>query len=1041
MASKPCGYRSGPRKPKFGCPASPRTLQATRRSAQFSVGLWLLVAISTQVAFAQERVVLPAGQGNPFGGQGLRIQMSPQGAIQVPNVQPVQQPDAAQPKPGGPAQVPGQQPEKAPTEKGKEAASKDADVITRPEKPPVPPDPREFERAEVDPEGMVQLQFHGQSWPDILQWLAHISSMSLDWQELPRGYVNLRTHRPYSVEEIQDLINRHLLARGYTILFHGEFMTVVKCENLDASLVPRITPDQLAERMPHEFVRTTFPLQWMVAERAAEELKSMTSKNGKLSALAGTNQLDAVDTVANLRQLARVLDVGQPQSSGGQQIREFPLRFARAAEVGEQLEKFMGLQGSTNNRSAGRMTPQQMQMAQQQAMMQMQMAQQQRQGNRAAVRRTAPAEVKVVVNERMNSVLALAPPDKMAIIAEAIRMLDVPSGGTDSLQSLLSRTQVYRLAQLDPNMLVEALQEMGNLDPRTQLHADEQNRALIVHGPLADQMVIKATLERLDGSSRSLHVIPLRNLRADEVAGTIEYLMGQPRESNRRQSMVFGMFGFPMGRSNRNNDSDQFKVDADLTQNRLILRANDLELEEVKKLLEKLGELPARNADGTYSRVLESPFEESELRGFLERLRSGASPLREPASQSEADPSDLESRNPLPSDTSIRAQSPGGGIQSSTPADGGSQSHEWTHWVAAAAQQPRSDPVRASDDGSTQDSVDPTEWLRRMGVSIEKDPLGRTVIRARDIESLNLLERMIQELQPANPGYKVFTLKNAPAGWVRLNLEDFFEEEEEESPSDRLARIFSGMPSSSGDEARRLSKRKPIKFISDIDTNTILVQNADPEQLKVIAELIELYDVPEPVSTQSKRFTRLIRIQHSKANVVAATVKDAFKDLLSSNDSAFQNNQRNQQNEQSRSQTTAGQTFIAGFGIGASDNEQKPEERTGAKFKGKLSIGVDELSNSLLVSAEGEPLLELVSQMIESLDQAAIPMGDMQVVTLRPGMAPDALYQALSRFLDAKESKPTGGQNPTAGPRQQPPANGTPARPPQTPSIQPAAGQ
>ena len=94
-------------------------------------------------------------------------------------------------------------------------------------------------------------------------------------------------------------------------------------------------------------------------------------------------------------------------------------------------------------------------------------------------------------------------------------------------------------------------------------------------------------------------------------------------------------------------------------------------------------------------------------------------------------------------------------------------------------------------------------------------------------------------------------------------------------------------PSSSEGDSRRLSKRRPLRFISDIDTNTILVQGADPDQLKTIEELIELYDVPEPVNSQKARVTKLFTIKYSKASTVATVIKDAYRDLLSTNDRAL----------------------------------------------------------------------------------------------------------------------------------------------------------
>src|SRR4029079_6561878 len=166
------------------------------------------------------------------------------------------------------------------------------------------------------------------------------------------------------------LINRHLFARGFTILQNGEVLSVVNIKKLDAGMVPRVAPDDLAKRSSYDIVKVSFPLDWMVAEEAAEELKPMISPNGKLTALKSTNRLEVMDAVINLRDVYKVLK--EEQSCAGQErlVREFPLQHARASDAVEQLNDLLGL--DAKKAPKGPITPEQMQMQQQQAMMRMQ---------------------------------------------------------------------------------------------------------------------------------------------------------------------------------------------------------------------------------------------------------------------------------------------------------------------------------------------------------------------------------------------------------------------------------------------------------------------------------------------------------------------------------------------------------------------------------------------------------------------------------------------------------------------------------------------
>ncbi len=62
-----------------------------------------------------------------------------------------------------------------------------------------------------------------------MRWLADVSNLSLDWQELPGDYLNLATQRPITLEETRDLINRPLaLARGFTLLESEGILSVAR---------------------------------------------------------------------------------------------------------------------------------------------------------------------------------------------------------------------------------------------------------------------------------------------------------------------------------------------------------------------------------------------------------------------------------------------------------------------------------------------------------------------------------------------------------------------------------------------------------------------------------------------------------------------------------------------------------------------------------------------------------------------------------------------------------------------------------------------
>jgi hypothetical protein len=152
--------------------------------------------------------------------------------------------------------------------------------------------------------------------------------------------------------------------------------------------------------------------------------------------------------------------------------------------------------------------------------------------------------------------------------------------------------------------------------------------------------------------------------------------------------------------------------------------------------------------------------------------------------------------------------------------------------------------------------------------------------------------------------------------------------------------------------------------------------------------------VPEPVNKRKTRFTKLVSIAYGKADQIAETIKDAYRDLLSSNDRAFA---KGGQNPGGRGGDDNGQANKSRDGNGSGLQSESGQDGGGAdfSFKDKLSIGVDHVGNTLLVSAEGEPLLNLVVDIVKQLDEAARPQGEVQVIELPGGISARGLQNAL----------------------------------------------
>lgn len=973
------------------------------------------------------------------------------------------QPQPGQPQPGQPQ--PGQpqpgQPQPGQPEAGKPAAEP-GKVVLRQDVVKSPADQQELAQAAVGEDGKVAFQFRNQAWPELIDWLAELSGQPLDWLELPADRVNITTPGRYTVAEVIDLFNRHLLGRGYTLLALDGGMTVVKCATINPAIVPRIDPDELSAIPPHSFVRTSFEAGWLSAEKLATEFKPMISENGKLTALTTTNRIEAMDAAITLQQIGQLLRRELDTTSRESLAPEFKLRHIPAEEAKTLLEQFLGLAG----KKAAPLTPEQMQM-------QMQMRMQMQQGGKPPAPEPDKPEIAIVANNRQNSILIQASADRVAVATEFLKRIDVPGANLATLADVENRVQVFRLVSLDPAKLIEIVQEMNILEPATRIRVDSDNRALIVSASAADRFIIQQVITRLDGSGRSFEVLQLRRLDAAEVAESIGFLMGKNEEKKDSGRDRFPYF-FGGQNDQKKKDEDQFRVAANTRYRQVLLWANESEMSEVRNLLVKLGELPPPDRSDRVFRVIEAESSQETLRYLQELQRQWQqvepNPIELPpaekflpkAAPTPAPGTDLPAAPDI-GDAVLNAVTPGAARAGDAPstatliaAKTNDQEPDTTEPADAAPQaaaeqpdirsaedfdrafKPRPKPPATSDAQSV--AAEPGAPIR-----IEVDSSGNLVLSSRDTAALDRLEELMLRFAPPRRSYHTFYAKHVSAVWITLNLEEFFEEEDQEDDSSGFPRWLFGLDDPKDKGPSGLGKSAKLRFVADIDTGTIVVSNATADQLTTIEELIKLWDVPEPVNDRRVRYTKLIPLRHGRAAMIAETIKETYRDLLSGNDKAFQQTPGGGGGGQPGAPPrTTGGARPGGGGRGSElvDAGGSGQQSGGAdfSFKGKLSVGVDPVGNTILLSAEGEPLLKLVADMIDQLDQAARSADGVQITHMSTTISASALETALQTLRTAS---PTPSLSPPPQPPAAPPQerDNAPARPAKRPPAPSPSGE
>ncbi|MCG8448557.1 MAG: hypothetical protein MI725_03130, partial [Pirellulales bacterium] len=811
-------------------------------------------------------------------------------------------------------------------EKGDAEKKKDSDVKTL-KRPTDKPNPVDLDRVPLQPDanGLVQFSYNGHPWTEVLQDYADAAKLSFDWQELPADYLNLMTQRKYTLTEARDLLNRHLLARGFTMIVQGEVLSVVNVKKLDSSLIPRVSPDDLEDYAPYDFVRARFQLPLsMDPAKVKDDVQVLLSPNGKVTPLLATRRLLVIDAVANLRNVRDLIYAEQMAFSSEVKPVFYQIRFRRADYVADQVMIVLGKD------PASRKTPQELQIEQQRMQL---YAQMQKKGKDVSkmIKQEGPA-VHIAVNRRQNSLLVNAAPELLPIIDQTIKQLDVPDGGGAGAGAGGLTMKKYHTVTISTDAIVTALKEIGNLDPLTQIQSDKSSKTIFASATLADHVKIQEMIDRLDGTGRRPEVIWLPpQLRADQVAGSIMALIVGPDEEkdDNRNSFFYWRYSYNQDEEEELNDG--FRVLPDVENNRLLLWANDDELAEVKNLIDKL----ERNEDGTYG-------DNRKVRRFEARNLEETRRLLKQLEKSWTGENRLEIEAPPPAEDNQKKETD----NQDKVADRGLMEPERRNSRFRFAQLEEKD---APDKPSTQKSKPP--------IKILVNEQGEIVIASDDVVALQQLEELMTELAPPVPEFHYFKLKYIYASTAVMNLEEYFADEigeDGESILDWWGRRVDTKPKQG---PITLGKRPPLRFVYDPRSNTVVVANASPSQLEVIKQLIEIYDAPPEAQEYPARRTETVKIRYSRAQDIANALKEVYRELLSSTDKEFQDKE--------------GKTGFGGikkpYAFGNVKRELDGDKiPVLIRFEGALSVGVDSISNTLIISARAE-ILDSIKETIAIL--------------------------------------------------------------------------
>ena len=677
---------------------------------------------------------------------------------------------------------------------------------------------------------------------------------------------------------------------------------------------------------------------------------------------AATNALVLVGSTQNLEiieELVRQLDT--EAASPGSVVRIFPLENASASRVGPMLVQLFDQQVA------------------------------------AKVIR-AEDRVRVVPDDRLNSLVISTSPRSFAVVEEILRNLDreVAPEYREIRTMDLKNASAPRIAAILQRLMDARVERLQKTQPQTAdlerviVTADERTNQLLVAASADGFDVIKSLLGELDSErlmeESSVEVVPVQKANLDRLTGAITQILNRryaelsPEVARRVKPLVI----------------------ADPRTSSLLVAGGPEDGALVRQIVTKLDEIPANAAIGVQVLPLAAARAETIAPRLQQLMRERANSL----GTSET-PADAVSIVPdVASNSLIIASSAENyevvkGLVDLLAKAAENQLAEKPFEVIMLGKNSATDMVKMLEDMYV------TEENRRRGatiVQVKPDVRLNAVVASGPEADIAAIKRLVAQLDNATPQtvveIKYIALKGAnvqeTVGLIQsvLSGASLAGRAGAQATVLKYLRQIDGNPTGQGAEMEiSAATRQSISLTPDIRTNTIIVR-APRESMALIEQMVADLDS----STSGSQNIRIFKLANADASQMARILKELFS--LRQQGSLYVLKPREAADQAPADPNASAVALAAGAaqaGTLGSDLTLVPDDRQ------QLSITVDDRTNSLLVS--GTPnYLDLVENVVNELDKQQANERDTFAYKLKNATATE-VARVVNEFVSEDQRK------------------------------------
>ena len=288
---------------------------------------------------------------------------------------------------------------------------------------------------------LVQLDFKDVELAAIIETIARITGRNFIYDDRVRGRVTIVSPSEVTVDQAFAVFESVLKIKGFTAVpGPGGVLKIVPVRDAKESSIETIKDNRPSPNRD-SFVTRLVPLLYIDAEAITNTIKPLVSKDASMVAYAPTNTIILTDTEANIRRLLSILEAIDIKTYK-EELAVLKVEYADATTLGEQISEIYGasVSAAAGSGSAARSR-----------------RSSSRRGNTASATPTTSgspeSKVRIMTDERTNSLLVLASRTALVDIRDLVRKLDVPLVGG-------GRIHVYYLSHADSEELASTLSSM-----------------------------------------------------------------------------------------------------------------------------------------------------------------------------------------------------------------------------------------------------------------------------------------------------------------------------------------------------------------------------------------------------------------------------------------------------------------------------------------------------------------------------------------------------------------------------------------------------